>query len=191
MQKVILASGSPRRKELLEKLGIEFIVEPSGYEEDMGMSMSPKDLAKQLSSGKAKDIAQNYTDALVIGADTLIAFSGKVLGKPHTEDKAIETLKELSGREHSVITGYTIIDTKTGKVVSDAIETKVYFRNLTEEEIKAYVATGEPLDKAGSYAIQGKGVLFVDKIEGDYNNVIGLPLTQIALALKDFGVKVL
>ena len=189
MKTIILASSSPRRKEILEKTGLPFIIDPSNSDEDMTQNLEPKDLAKALSLAKAKDVAKRHKNAIVIGADSIITLNGKVLGKPHTEERAIEMLTELSGSIHSAITGYTIIDTDSGKIVSDAVETKIYFRKLTQDEIKNYVATGKPLDKAGAYAIQGKGALFVEKIEGDYYNIMGLPLTAVVEKLKEFKLQ--
>ena len=193
MRKIILASTSPRRKELLEQIGLEFLIEPSGYEEDMNQKMSPEELARFLSHQKALDVAEKHKgeDSLVIGADTFIAFEGGVLGKPHTAEKAKEMLSAMSGKAHSVLSGFTIIDTKDDKIISKAVETRVYFRDLSEEEINAYIASGEPLDRAGAYEIQGLGGLLVDKIEGDYTNIVGLPVTEVALALKEFGVNIL
>lgn len=128
---------------------------------------------------------------MVIGADTFGVFEGKILGKPHYADQAKKMVYALSGKSHAVITGYSIIDATNGKIVTGIVETIVHFRKLTEEEIDAYVATGEPLDKAGAYAIQGIGALLVDRIEGDYYNVIGLPLCALAESLKTFGIRIL
>ena len=193
MRKIILASTSPRRKELLEQIGLEFLIEPSGYEEDMNQKMSPEELARFLSHQKALDVAEKHKgeDSLVIGADTFIAFEGGVLGKPHTAEKAKEMLSAMSGKAHSVLSGFTIIDTKDDKIISKAVETRVYFRDLSEEEINAYIASGEPLDRAGAYEIQGLGGLLVYKIEGDYTNIVGLPVTEVALALKEVEVNIL
>jgi len=192
MKKLVLASASPQRKELLAKLGLKFEVEPSNYEEEAPPStISPHDLAKQNSLAKARAVAAKYQGAIVIAADTIGVFQGKILGKPHTEAEAKKMLKILSGRSHLVITGFTIIDDESGKTISKSVATKVYFRKLTPKEIDAYIKTGEPLDKAGAYAIQGLGSIIVEKIEGDYFNVIGLPLSALAESLKEFGVKVL
>lgn len=191
MKTIILASGSPRRKELLEKLGIKFEVEPSGFEETVVPSLMPDELVKQLSAGKAKNIASKHQNALVIGADTIVSFKNTVLGKPQTKEKAKEMLRALSGNVHSVFTGFTIIDTDSGKIISKAVETKVHFRKLTDQEIDNYVNTDEPLDKAGAYAIQGIGALLVEKIDGDCNNVVGLPLAELAISLRDFGINII
>ena len=190
-RKIILASASPRRKEILEITGLKFSVDAGGYEEDMDLALKPHQLAKFLSSEKAKAIAGKYTNALVIAADTFIVFKGSLLGKPHTGKEAGRMLTLLNGKPHSVITGFSIIDTKTGKKLSRSVETRVYFKKMTAQEIASYVKTGEPLDKAGAYAIQGLGAVIVEKIEGDYFNVMGLPLFHLAEALKKFGISVL
>ena len=188
MKKIILASGSPRRKELLDKTGILFEVIPNVYEEDMSMNLSPIELAIFLSKGKAEDVANKNPNAIVIGADTFVVLGDQILGKPHTKDKAKETLSMLRGKQHSVITGFTIIEKSLNKSISKAVETKVYFKNLTNEEIEDYVNTGEPLDKGGSYAIQGIGKKLVEKIEGDYSNIVGLPVNDVLKALKEFDI---
>jgi len=191
MKTIILASASPRRKELLKKIGLKFKVEPSNYEENISRELEPHELAKSLSWEKARLVAQNHKNALVITADTFIVFEGKILGKPHTKTEAKEMLETINGKPHSVITGFTIIDTSNSKTVSKAVETKVYLRKLSSTEIDAYVKSKEPLDKAGAYAIQGLGSVIVEKIEGDYFNVIGLPLSVLTESLKEFGVHIL
>ena len=191
MKTIILASGSPRRKELLEKIGLKFEVEPSNYEENTNSKLRPHELAKSLSFEKARTVANKHKNALVIAADTFIVFKGKILGKPYTETEARKMLETISGKPHSVVTGFSIIDTEDKKTVSRSVETKVYIRRLTPSEIDAYVKSREPLDKAGAYAIQGLGSVIVEKIEGDYFNVIGLPLSALTESLKEFGVHVL
>lgn len=191
MRKIILASTSPRRKKLLSRIGLPFEVQASDYEEDMKLDLTPKELVKHLSKGKAEAVAKNYEDAIVIGADSIVVHKNEVFGKPTSTAEAKEMLKKLSGTVHSVITGFTIIDTKTNKSVSQAIEAKIYFREVTEEEMDAYIKTGEPMDKAGAYAVQGLGAIFVEKIEGDFTGVIGLPLFALAKELKNFGAEVL
>jgi len=191
MKRIVLASASPRRKELLEQIGLRFEVEPTGYDEETTSASDPHELAKELSLGKARAAARKHRKALIIAADTLVIAVGKVLGKPHTNAQAREMLRALNGRTHSVITGFTILDAETGKVLSRSVETKVWMRKLSFKEIDAYVRTKEPLDKAGGYAIQGRGAVLVGKIEGDFSNVVGLPLTLVAEALKEFGVQVL
>ncbi len=191
MKTIILASASPRRKELLEKIGLKFEVEPSNYEENMRSELEPHELAKKVSLEKAKAVASKHKNAIVIAADTFIVFQGRMLGKPKTEVEAKEMLKTINGKSHSVITGFTIIDTEKNKALSRAVETKVYIRELTLKEIDAYVKSKEPLDKAGAYAIQGLGSVIVEKIEGDYFNVIGLPLSALTESLKEFGINIL
>ena len=191
MKTVILASASLRRKELLEKIGLKFEVEPSNYEEDISPKLKPRELAESLSFEKAKVAAGSHKNALVIAADTFIVFRGKILGKPQTETQAKKMLETINGKPHSVITGFTIIDTENNKAISKSVETKVYIKRLTPNEVDAYVKSGEPLDKAGAYAIQGLGSVIVEKIEGDYFNVIGLPLSALADSLKEFGINIL
>lgn len=190
-RKIVLASASPRRKEILEKTGLKFTVDISAYEEDMDLALKPHQLARFLSSEKAKTVAIKYRNALVIAADTFIVFKGRLLGKPHTEKEAKRMLTLLNDKAHSVITGFTIIDTNTKKKLSRSVETRVYFKKMTVQEIESYVRTGEPLDKAGAYAIQDLGAVIVKKIEGDYFNIMGLPLSSVTDALKKFGVSVL
>lgn len=191
MRTIILASASPRRKELLALIGLKFKVDVSDYEEDLGHKLKPHELAKFLSLEKARAVAHKYKDALIIAADTFIVFRGRLLGKPHTDKEAMRMLTLLNGKLHSVITGYTVLDTHSGKKSSCSVETKVWFRKMTDEELRAYVKTGEPLDKAGAYAIQGIGSLIIKKIEGDYFNVIGLPVASLAVTLKKFGINIM
>lgn len=191
MKKIILASASPRRKEVLKKTGLRFRVEASGYEEETKSGLRPQSLARFLSRQKAKAVALRHKNALVISADTFIFFKGEILGKPHTSEEATRMLSSLNGRMHTVITGFTIIDTENGKIISRSAKTGVYFRKVTPQEIKSYVKSGEPLDKAGGYAIQGRGAFLVKKIEGDFYNVVGLPLGMLIKVLKEFGVHVI
>lgn len=191
MKKIILASGSPRRKELLEQIGLKFEIDKSDYAEDMSLPMKPKELAQFLSGKKAETVAHKYTDAIIISADTFVVLGDEILGKPHTEEKAREMLKKISGKVVDVITGFTVIETASQKEISQAVDTKIFIKDLTEEEINAYVATGEPLDKAGAFGIQEKGVFLVEKIEGSYTNVVGLPLYELKRTLSDFGIKTL
>ncbi len=188
MKRLILASTSPRRKELLATTGIPFTIAASSYVENMTLDLPPTELALHLSKSKAKAVADTLHDAVVIGADTFIVYQNKILGKPHTPARAKETLTMLSGRQHSALTGFTIIDANTNKTVSKVIETKVFFKNLSEKDIDEYVATGDPLDKAGAYAIQGIGKILVDHIEGSYDSVVGLPVIEVLEELKAFGI---
>jgi len=191
MKTIILASASPRRKELLEKIGLKFEAEPSDYEEYLPSEGEPHELAKKLSLEKAERVARRHKKAIVIAADTFLVFRGKLLGKPRNEAEAKEMLKALNGTSHSVITGFSIVDKDNKKILTKSVETKIYLRKLTAKEIDAYVKSKEPLDKAGAYAIQGLGSVIVEKIEGDYFNVIGLPLSALAESLKEFGVRIL
>jgi septum formation protein len=191
MKRIVLASASPRRKELLGQIGLQFDVEPTDYDEETTSASEPHEMAMELSLGKAKSAARKHRKSLIIAADTLVVLGDRVIGKPHTNAQAREMLRALSGRTHSVITGFSILDTETGKVLSRSVETKVHMRKLTLKEIDSYVRTKEPLDKAGGYAIQGRGVVLVDRIEGDYSNVVGLPLSALAESLGEFGVNVL
>jgi len=188
---IVLASASTRRKELLEKIGLHFTVDPSDYPEDDYFELKPHERAKQVSLEKARAVAARHSNALIIAADTIIVSAGQVMGKPHSPNEARGMLKALSDRSHVAITGFTILDTTNGKTLSRVVETMVYMRKLSEREIDSYVSSNEPLDKAGAYAIQGLGSVLIDKIEGDYYNVMGLPLSAFAQALKSFGVHVL
>ncbi len=191
MKKIILASTSPRRKEILEKTRLPFSVEGSDYEEDMSLPLSPHELVKFLSLEKAKSVAKNHTDALIIAADTIVTFQEKVLGKPHTAEKAKEMLLMLNGKRNTVITGVAIIDTTSGRIDSFSDEADVYFKHLTESEIDNYIQSGEPLDKAGAYAVQGLGSVFIKKIDGDFFSIMGFPIEKIAESLKSFDVYIL
>lgn len=187
---IVLASASPRRKEILALTGIPFRVDASDYGEETHPGLSPRALARRLSRHKAEAVAPRYGNAIIIAADTFITFKGKIFGKPRTPAEARRMLSMLNGRKHSVITGFTIMDTRTGKQVTKSVETKVYFKKMTSHEISAYVRSGEPLDKAGAYAIQGLGAALVSKIEGDYYNVVGLPLSALGEGLRKFGVTI-
>jgi septum formation protein len=191
MKTIVLASASPRRKELLERIGLAFKVDRTDIVERLDEDVEPHELARRLSLSKAEMAARRYSSAIIIAADTIGVLEGHLIGKPATEAKARDMLKSLSGKCHRVITGFAIIDTDTGKTVSRSTETAVYFRELSDAEIDAYIRSDEPMDKAGAYAIQGLGSLLVRKIEGDYFNVMGLPLSDLAETLKEFGVDVL
>ncbi len=191
MKPIILASASPRRKELLTQIGLKFEAEPSNFREEMHPELTLQQLARFFSREKAQAVARRHGNALVIAADTFGVFRGQILGKPHTEAEARDTLTMLNGKMHTVITGFTIIDTETNRTISRSVATRVYFRRLTTTEINAYVKSQEPLDKAGAYAIQGLGSVIVKRIEGDYYNVIGLPLCALVQSLKKFGIDVL
>ncbi len=187
--RIILASTSPRRKELFALLGLPFHTVESGYEEDMTLPLPPKELARVLSRGKAEAVTKRYPEAVVLAADTFIVFRNHRLGKPHTPTEARRMLKLLRGKTHLVITGYCIIDGRTRHHVQGTVETRVVMDRYTDRDIRWYVGTGEPLNKAGAYAIQLKGAVLIKKIEGDFFNVMGLPISTISQALKKLGLR--
>lgn len=185
---IILASQSPRRRELLGRMGIEdFQVRPARGEEVMDPALPPERLVEELSRQKAAEVAAGAAgEDLIIAADTVVSVEGRVLGKPRDREDAVKMLAALSGREHTVYTGVTV--RRGGESVTEHEATAVRFRPLTREEIRDYVATGEPLDKAGAYGIQGYGCLLVEGISGDYFNVVGLPVCRLGRILARFGV---
>lgn len=180
---IILASKSPRRKELLSFITTDFAVKSADVDETLPQGITPDKAVEYLSKIKAEPF-KNEND-IVIGADTVVALDGKILGKPRDDADAFATLKMLSGREHSVFTGVSVI--KGEKIEIFSVQTKVKMFELTDEEIEEYIATDEPFDKAGSYGIQGKGSLLVEKIDGDYFNVVGLPISRLNRVLKLFN----
>ena len=185
---VILASQSPRRRELLGQMGFtDFIIRPAQGEETIDPDLSPDKLVEELSRQKCAEVASvSSADDLVIAADTVVAIDGTVLGKPRSEQEAYAMLSRLSGRHHTVYTGVTVRRGKQSLTAHEA--TRVHFRPLTPAEIEAYVSTGEPMDKAGSYGIQGYGSMLVEGISGDYFNVVGLPVCLLGRMLAQFGV---
>ena len=185
--KIILASGSPRRRELLERMGITgFQVMSPDVDENIG-TFAPQELVSRLSALKAGAVVSQVSgEELVIAADTVVAKDGVILGKPGTPERAAEMLSALSGGSHQVYTGVTVA--QGGRVCTRYERTEVEFRTLTEAEIADYVKTGEPLDKAGAYGIQGYGALFIEGIRGDYYNVMGLPVCLLGGMLSEFGV---
>lgn len=185
MTRIILASGSPRRRELLGELGIEPIVRPADVDETPRAGESPETLVARLAQAKATAIDADATD-LVIAADTVVAVGGDILGKPDDETHAASMLRRLSGTTHRVITG---VHVRRGDVERNAVETtSITFRGLTDREIADYVATGEPMDKAGAFAIQGLAAGFVMAIDGSHSNVVGLPLDVVVALAADLGV---
>ena len=184
---IILASQSPRRRELLEHMGVEFRVVTPDIDEHMERELPPDELVRRISAEKARAVAaQAGPDAIVIAADTVVALDGAVLGKPADELEAFKMLSTLSGCRHQVYTGLTVLRGKEMHTVSE--ETAVTFRELSEKEITNYIRTGEPMDKAGAYGIQGYGALLVEGIQGDYYNVMGLPVCRLGGLLKELGV---
>lgn len=175
----ILASASPRRKKFLEELGIDFTVQVADVDEIPNDSESPKDFVCRLAFEKADSVSQQHYLSWVLGADTVVVLDGEILGKPANEKSARDMLKCLSGRCHEVWTGFCLSNVENAVVETQATKTDVRFSVLTDDIIQAYIATGEPLDKAGSYGIQGKGGFLVEQIHGSYSNVVGLPLTEV------------
>jgi len=188
---IILASASPRRKELLEMLGVRDLkIIPAVGEEKAAPDLAPDALVKALAAHKAREIAAKAGAAdIVIAADTIVWHEGRVYGKPHSEAEAARMLRALSGNAHEVYTGVAVLRGET--LLLEAERSSVHFRPLTEAEISAYIATGEPMDKAGAYGIQGRASLFVEGIEGDFFNVMGLPLCRLGLMLNTLGVHLL
>ena len=189
---IILASGSPRRRELMEMLcpdGLRIV--PAVGEEHADPALPPDELVKALSRSKAAEVAARCArdDDVVIGADTVVALDGAILGKPHDAADAHRMLRALSGRTHSVYTGVTVM--RGRQSLSHAERTEVRFRPLSDDEIDRYIATGEPMDKAGAYGAQGWASLFVERLEGDFFNVMGLPLCALGKLLKQLGVNLL
>ncbi len=196
-RKVILGSASPRRRELLAQIGARFEVRTSGREE-VYHSTVPEEIVRELAIMKAENVAEDLADeqgrtledTIVIGADTIVVLDGKILGKPKDEKDAADMIGALQGRSHEVYTGVAILDydARGEKNVSvRAVGTKVYVNSMDEAEISAYIATGEPMDKAGAYGIQGRFAAYIDRIEGDYYNVVGLPVSYVYQALKRLG----
>ena len=190
MKKIILASASPRRKELLTQIGLEFEVIVSEADENISAD-TPENLVMQLSAIKAGAVYEEHKisadNTLIIGADTVVAMNGQVLGKPKDKEQAKEMLNALSDNKHEVLTGVTIISIKSGNIVKETFyeKTIVYTYPMTDSEIDEYIESGEPMDKAGSYGIQGIGAKFIKKIDGDYNNVVGLPISRIYKKIKE------
>jgi septum formation protein len=180
--KVVLASQSPRRVELLKEIFTQFEVAPSSIEEVLDIGLRPEENAKILARAKAESIAPSFPGCWIIGADTLVTLDNEIFGKPEDEEDAKRILKRLSGREHLVITGICVVGPE--KSIAKPITSKVKIKSLTYQEIEDYIATGEPMDKAGAYAIQGKGSFMVRSFSGSKNNIIGLPLDELKILLK-------
>ena len=191
-RRMVLASASPRRKELLAQVGFEFDIITSDCEE-ITTKTKPAEVVEELSCLKATDVADKLDKQseklLIIGSDTVVALDDNIMGKPKDEEDAFRMLRALQGREHSVITGVTMIFTEPGKEDKKIVfskETKVWFYSMNDDEIRAYIDTKEPMDKAGSYAIQGLCAAYIERIEGDYNTVVGLPVAEICKVLREY-----
>jgi septum formation protein len=221
---LILASSSPRRKELLQGLNLNFKTHPSMEDESVPAGTKPKEMVEMLALRKAKSVSSHYNNGLIIGSDTIVVFEDEVLGKPQDEKDAYNMLAKLQGKQHMVFTGVAIVAASNGQSIRETIDqagtsdnilylgntgqycilsesangnpeimvghtvSKVTFRPLSENEIKRYIETGEPLDKAGAYGVQGIGAVLIEKIEGDFYSVMGLPLNILYLMLQKFGI---
>lgn len=190
-KRLILASGSPRRRELLDKFGINYEILPAQGEESAPPELTPGERVKALAAQKAEETAHRVNDptAVILAADTLVELDGEVLGKPGASERARTMLRALSGREHRVWSGVCIREGE--RILAESECTAVRFRALSDAEIEAYIATGEPLDKAGAYGYQGLASLFVERIEGDFFNVMGLPVCRVGQMLREFGISLL
>ncbi len=188
---IILASASPRRKKILENLGLNFKIIPADIEENIGDTFSIE-LIEKLAFEKADFVKHNYDKkAIIIGSDTVVVLNNKILGKPKDEQDAKQMLRSLSGKTHDVISAIAVIDTYAEKTYVDSVISKVKFRNICDKEIESYVNTKEPMDKAGSYAIQGLASVFVESIEGCYDNIVGISSFKLAQMLKKSGIEIL
>ena len=188
VRRIVLASASPRRQELLSNIGLKFEVIKSNFEETISDDgISPETLAQQLAYGKAKDVADNQNEGIILGADTIVVFEDKIYGKPKDEQDAIKMLQSLSGKTHKVITGVALIDKENEKTIIGHEVTKVTFNDLTDQEIQAYVKSGDCFGKAGGYGIQNRGAILINRIEGCYFNVVGLPINKVYQMLKELG----
>lgn len=186
--KIILASKSPRRKELLEQIGLDITIYPSNIDEDKVPIQEPEKYVKELACLKAHDVAHQYPDSWVIGADTVVVIQDIIIGKPDSKADAVKMLNQLNNCEHFVYTAFCICNQNTKLKSVKSVKTKVYFKNLTAQEINWYTNTQEPFDKAGGYGIQGIGSFIVKKISGSYTNVVGLPVCEIVEALIELNL---
>lgn len=196
MKQLILASQSPRRKMLLEQIGIPFSVFPSDADETLEEMTYPEEYVRIISERKAADVvgkisAKNCGTPVILAADTIVVIDSRILGKPITAEQAFSMLNTLSGNWHEVMTGVSVIDTETGSRQFHIEKTRVKIRPLDQKTILRYINSGEPFDKAGAYGVQALGALFVEKIEGDYFNVVGLPLYKVSVMLSKAGIKTL
>ena len=196
--RLILASKSPRRYELLKQVGLDFEVVPSRVIEDFVRTESPQDHGIRLAEAKAMQVATNYPSRWVIAADTVVHIGGSILGKPQNGEEAKEMLHRLSGQQHRVLTGFFVCHLEKGKSDKEAVQTAVRMKRLATAEIEWYVKTGEPFDKAGGYGIQGVGSFMIESIHGSYTNVVGLPLCELiqmllrlgAITISEFGMRI-
>ena len=196
MAEFVLASASPRRKELLKVMGLDFDIVVSNADEDsiskdIPVELYVQELALLKAGAAAKEVLKNK-NIVVISADTIVTLDGEILGKPADSEAAYKMLRNLSGRVHEVYTGYCVMRIADGKTVCNSVRTSVHFKEIDDEKINAYISSGEPMDKAGAYGIQGRGTLLINKIDGDYFNVVGLPISALADTLeREFEINVL
>ncbi len=185
--KIILASASPRRAELLASIGVHFTVVPSSFAEEHRSSDPPGDYVLRVASAKVRDVAKTVDGRFFLGGDTVVVIDGEIMGKPQDGSDAERMLRRLSGRFHDVMTGFEVYNKDARRAIGEVVTTRVYFKPLRAEEIRAYVASDRPLDKAGAYAIQGRAAYMVQRIEGSYTNVVGLPLCEVVEAMIRIG----
>ncbi|MBN1151817.1 MAG: septum formation protein Maf [Dehalococcoidia bacterium] len=190
MRVLVLASASVGRAELLRRTGLPFLIDPSGCDETTD-DIDPEAHVRSLALRKARDVSRRHADAVVIGADTIIDLDGEIIGKPESDEEAARMLGRLAGRYHRLLTGLAVVDSATCTEYVGVEATRVHLRDLTPGQIDAYVRSGETVGKSGSYELQGLGATIIDRIEGDFSNVVGLPMAYLAQALERFGVDIL
>lgn len=193
MKKIILASASPRRKQLLEQIGLDFTIVPSNIDEVLDPQLSPREQVKTLSRQKAEATAQlsKGKGEVILAADSMVVVGDEIMGKPKDKEDAFRMLKKLSGKEHQIVTGFTLLDQETGEQITDSTETTLWFRKLDDDEIETFIEREKPYDKAGAYGLQELAAIFIERMDGDYAGAIGLPLFLLAKHLKKFGIEVL
>ncbi|MDD3006606.1 MAG: Maf family protein [Candidatus Pacebacteria bacterium] len=190
-KRIILASGSEARKKLLEKIKLDFEIQPSNYEEVMTPETPPEELAVELALGKAHNVAAKNTNAVIIAADSFVILDGEYLSKPHSAEEARAMLRKISGKKQSFVTGMAIIDTDSDKTFTDFEISEIWIKEISDNEIENYIKTGEPFSKAGGYAIQEIGSVFIEKVHGSYTSIVGLPIDKVYKILTELGVKVI
>lgn len=190
-KRIILASGSEARRKLLENIKLDFEIQQSDFEEIMNPDIPPEQLAVELALGKARDVAAKNTNAVIIAADSFVVLDGEYLGKPHSAEEARAVLHKISGKKQDLVTGMAVIDTESGAAITDFDIGEIWVKKLTDKEIESYIKTGEPFNKAAGYAIQEIGSIFIEKIQGNYTGIIGLPVNKIYKILTQLGVKVI
>ncbi|MBF0495086.1 MAG: septum formation protein Maf [Deltaproteobacteria bacterium] len=188
LQSFILASNSPRRRRLLANLGLTFEVYPSQSESGRHPSEAPQRFAERQARIKGRDIAAQFPETWALAADTIVVLGDQIMGKPHHQAEAVDMLLALNGRSHQVITAFCLRHHAVGREVCRAVTSEVFFKLITHDTISAYVATGEPLDKAGAYGLQGRGGALIDRVEGSYDNVVGLPVAEVIAEMITWGI---